>query len=197
MAFWMSIQNDQWFLKRLHLVRRYSKIILWDGTKIEIGFESKFLAFIENAPEHLLINTDRSHKYSAMHLICWMLNIFNKSASHTRETFSYGFALSTVIVMAIIWYLGQRIGKILNHICMESWKRRLIFFLKTLHAVLVRIPITKNQGIFKKTKFYQDVFHGFTHKYSPAFRCDELHCFKTLNSVFCKQFSSFVWNVKI
>lgn len=169
MSFWMSIQNDQWFLKRLHLVRRYSKIILWNGTKIGIEFESKFLASIENAPENLPINSGRSHQYSAMRLICWMLNIFNKSASQTHETLSYGFVLSTVIAMAIIWYLGQRIGKILHHICMESWKRRLIFFLKTLHAVLVRIPITKSQGIFKKTKFYQDVFHGFTHKCSPAF----------------------------
>ena len=54
----------------------------------------------------------------------------------------------------------------------------------------------RESGYFGRTRFYHDVFHGYTHKCSPAFRCDTLHGFDTVNSSICEQFNSFLQKIK-
>ena len=54
----------------------------------------------------------------------------------------------------------------------------------------------RESGYLQNTHFYHDVFHGFTHKCTPAFRCDKLKAFKTVNSSICEQFNSFIQSMK-
>ena len=54
----------------------------------------------------------------------------------------------------------------------------------------------RGKGFFKNTKFFHDVFHSYTHKCTPAFRCNKLIDFDGVNSSICEQFNSFVQNIK-
>lgn len=51
-------------------------------------------------------------------------------------------------------------------------------------------------GYFSKTRFFHDVFHGYTHKCSKAFRANRLLGFGSVNSSICEQFNSFIQNIK-
>jgi len=55
----------------------------------------------------------------------------------------------------------------------------------------------RESGYFKNTRYYHDVFHGFTHKCSKVFRCDRLNGFGGLNTSICEQFNSFIQNIKV
>ena len=55
---------------------------------------------------------------------------------------------------------------------------------------------SRESGYFQNTRFDHDVFHGFTHKCTPAFRCDKLRGFKAVSSSICEQFNSFIQNVE-
>jgi len=54
----------------------------------------------------------------------------------------------------------------------------------------------RESGYFKNTRFFHDIFHGFTHKCSKAFHCDRLDGFNGVNSSICEQFNSFIQNIK-
>lgn len=54
----------------------------------------------------------------------------------------------------------------------------------------------RESGYFKNTSYFHDVFHGYTHKCSAAFRCNRLSKFNAVNSSICEQFNSFLQNVK-
>ena len=54
----------------------------------------------------------------------------------------------------------------------------------------------RESGFFRKTRFFHDVFHSFTHKCTPAFRCNKLFGFDGVNSSICEQFNSFLQNIK-
>lgn len=54
----------------------------------------------------------------------------------------------------------------------------------------------RESGYFSNTRYYHDVFHGFTHKCSKGFRSDRLLGFNGLNTSICEQFNSFVQNIK-
>ena len=51
-------------------------------------------------------------------------------------------------------------------------------------------------GYFQNTRFYHDVFHGFSHKCTLAFSCGKLRGFKTVSSSIWEQFNSFIQNIK-
>jgi len=55
----------------------------------------------------------------------------------------------------------------------------------------------RESGFFKNTRYYHDVFHGFTHKCSINFSCDRLNGFGGLNTNICEQFNSFIQNIKV
>ena len=54
----------------------------------------------------------------------------------------------------------------------------------------------RESSFFKNTRFYHDIFHGFTDKCSPAFRCSTLNGLEQTNASICKQFSSFIKRIK-
>lgn len=54
----------------------------------------------------------------------------------------------------------------------------------------------REAGFFSKSQFYHDVFHGYTHKCSPAFRCEKLAGFSKVNSSICEQFNSFIKKIE-
>ena len=50
----------------------------------------------------------------------------------------------------------------------------------------------REAGFFRSSQFYHDVFHGYTHKCSSAFRCEKLAGFSKVNTSICEQFNSFI-----
>ena len=54
----------------------------------------------------------------------------------------------------------------------------------------------RESGYYKNTSFFHDVFHGYTHSCSRAFRCDRLTKFDAVNSSICEQFNSFLQKIK-
>ena len=54
----------------------------------------------------------------------------------------------------------------------------------------------RESGYFKDTKFFHDVFHGFTHVCSQAFRCNRLPIYDSANTSICEQFNSFLQKLK-
>ena len=54
----------------------------------------------------------------------------------------------------------------------------------------------RESGFFASTRFYHDIFHGFTHKCTSAFRYDKLNGFGDINSSICEQFNSFLQKIK-
>ena len=54
----------------------------------------------------------------------------------------------------------------------------------------------RESGFFKNTRFYHGIFHGFTHKCSPAFRWSTLNDLEQTNTSICKQFNSFIKRIK-
>ena len=51
-------------------------------------------------------------------------------------------------------------------------------------------------GFFAKTRFSHDVFHGFTHKCSSAFKCSRLLGTTAVNSSICEQFNANIQKIK-
>ena len=54
----------------------------------------------------------------------------------------------------------------------------------------------RESSIFKNTRFFHDIFCGFTHKFSPAFRCSTLNGLEETNTSICEQFNSFIKRIK-
>ncbi|XP_057302291.1 uncharacterized protein LOC130636556 isoform X1 [Hydractinia symbiolongicarpus] len=54
----------------------------------------------------------------------------------------------------------------------------------------------RESGYFKDTRFFHDVFHGYTHSCSSAFRYNGLLGFEAVNSSICEQFNSFMQKIK-
>ena len=54
----------------------------------------------------------------------------------------------------------------------------------------------RESGYFRNTRFFHDVFHGFSHKCSPTFRCSSLNGFEQTNTSICEQFNSFIQRIK-
>lgn len=54
----------------------------------------------------------------------------------------------------------------------------------------------RESGFFRDTRFFHDVFHGYTHKCSPAFKCERLLGFECVNTSICEQFNSFLQRIK-
>lgn len=54
----------------------------------------------------------------------------------------------------------------------------------------------RESGYYQNTRFCHDIFHGFTHKCSQAFRCDKLLGTSELNTSICEQFNSFIQKIK-
>ena len=56
--------------------------------------------------------------------------------------------------------------------------------------------LNRESGFYKDVRFFHDIFHGFTHKCSCAFRSSRLQGFESVNSEICEQFNSFLQNIK-
>ena len=54
----------------------------------------------------------------------------------------------------------------------------------------------RESGYFARTRFFHDVFHGFTHKCTQSFRCSRLLGFDAVNSSICEQFNSYIQKIK-
>lgn len=54
----------------------------------------------------------------------------------------------------------------------------------------------RESGYFRNTRFFHDVFHGYSHKCTSSFRCDRLKGFSSINSSICEQFNAFLQNIK-
>ena len=54
----------------------------------------------------------------------------------------------------------------------------------------------RESGFFKNTRSFHDVFHLFTNKCTPVFRCNKLIGFDGVNSSICEQFNSFLQKIK-
>ena len=56
--------------------------------------------------------------------------------------------------------------------------------------------LNRESGYYKDVRFFHDIFHGYTHKCSCAFRSSRLQGFESVNSEICEQFNSFLQNIK-
>ena len=54
----------------------------------------------------------------------------------------------------------------------------------------------RESGYFSQTRFFHDIFHGYSHKCSPAFRCQRLEGFSGFNTSICEQFNAFLQCIK-
>jgi hypothetical protein len=54
----------------------------------------------------------------------------------------------------------------------------------------------RESGYFANTRFFHDVFHGYSHKCTKAFRCNRLLGFNSVNSSICEQFNSYIQKIK-
>ena len=54
----------------------------------------------------------------------------------------------------------------------------------------------RESGFFENTRFFHDIFHGYTHKCSDIFKSNRLLGFKGLNTSICEQFNSFIQCIK-
>ena len=57
---------------------------------------------------------------------------------------------------------------------------------------------TKNResGYFQHTRFFHDIFHGYTHKCSKIHKSNRLLGFSGINTSICEQFNSFIQCIK-
>lgn len=56
--------------------------------------------------------------------------------------------------------------------------------------------LNRESGYFANTRFFHDVFHGYTHKCSQVFKSNRLRHYDQINSSICEQFNSFLQCVK-
>ena len=49
---------------------------------------------------------------------------------------------------------------------------------------------------FKNTRFWHDVFHGFSHKCSPSLKSSRIPALCTVNTEICEQFNSYIQSIK-
>jgi len=56
--------------------------------------------------------------------------------------------------------------------------------------------LNREAGYFKDTRFFHDIFHGFSHNCSPVYSSKELHNLQSVNSSICEQFNSFLQCIK-
>lgn len=54
----------------------------------------------------------------------------------------------------------------------------------------------RESGFYRSTRFFHDIFHGYTHKCGSTFRSDRLKGLNVINSSICEQFNSFLQCVK-
>ena len=54
----------------------------------------------------------------------------------------------------------------------------------------------RESGFFQETRFFHDVFHGFTHKCSASFRSNTVLGFDGANTSICEQFNSYIQRIK-
>ena len=56
--------------------------------------------------------------------------------------------------------------------------------------------LNRESDFYKDVRFFHDIFHGFSHKCSTAYRSSRLHGFECINSEICEQFNSFIQCIK-
>ena len=54
----------------------------------------------------------------------------------------------------------------------------------------------RESGFFELTRFFHDIFHGYTHKCSKTFRSNRLQGYAGVNTSICEQFNSFLQCIK-
>jgi len=54
----------------------------------------------------------------------------------------------------------------------------------------------RESGYFAKTRFFHDIFHGYSHKCSQIFKSNRLLGLNGINSSICEQFNSFIQCIK-
>ena len=54
----------------------------------------------------------------------------------------------------------------------------------------------RESGYFSKTRFFHDIFHGYSHKCTKSFRCNRLLGFDAVNSSICEQFNCYIQKIK-
>ena len=56
--------------------------------------------------------------------------------------------------------------------------------------------LNRESDFYKNVRFFHDIFHGFSHKCSKAYRSSRLQGFECINSEICEQFNSFIQCIK-
>ncbi|CAC5425017.1 unnamed protein product [Mytilus coruscus] len=56
--------------------------------------------------------------------------------------------------------------------------------------------LNRESGYYRCVRFFHDIFHGYSHKCSCAYRSSRLQGFDTINSEICEQFNSFIQCIK-
>ena len=56
--------------------------------------------------------------------------------------------------------------------------------------------LNRETGYWKNTAFFHDIFHGYKHKCSIAFKCTRLQHMDVLNTSICEQFNSYLQCIK-
>ena len=56
--------------------------------------------------------------------------------------------------------------------------------------------LNREAGFFKNTRFYHDIFHGYTHNCSPVYSSKGLRGLESVNTSICEQFNSYLQCIK-
>ena len=54
----------------------------------------------------------------------------------------------------------------------------------------------RESGFFRGTRFFHDVFHGYTHKCSSVYKTQRVDGYNALNTSICEQFNAFLKRIK-
>ena len=56
--------------------------------------------------------------------------------------------------------------------------------------------LNREPQFFLKTRFWHDIFHGYSHKCPPVYRSNRIQSLNHLNTEICEQFNSFIQRIK-
>ena len=54
----------------------------------------------------------------------------------------------------------------------------------------------RESGFFADTRFFHDIFHGYSHKCCHTYKCNRLDGMNAINTSICEQFNSFLQRIK-
>ena len=90
----------------------------------------------------------------------------------------------------------QKVEKTRQHHCIHIWNARRKTVFMTFLAIYNNTASIGKLIFTRMLDLFHDIFHGFSHNCSKAFRSSRLQGFESINSEIFEQFNSFIQCIK-